>query len=98
MKQLTKEEAIKLYESKIWEKWTKEKRAYFQIYQDKLCMPFDKFHEAIEHVLDRPVFTHEFGLNRNGLIAEMEGKKPKATLMEIIELIPEEKRLIIINY
>jgi hypothetical protein len=96
MKQLNEKEAIKLYKSKIWEKWNKKKRAYFQMNQKRLCMPFDIFHEAVEYALDRPVFTHEFGLNHQGLIDEMNGKISKPTLEESINLIPEEKKLILI--
>jgi len=87
MKQLTKEEAIKLVESGIWKTWSKEKIAYFQLHQDRLCMPFSVFHEAVEYVLKRPVYTHEFGLNRDGLIAEMDGKVPSPTIKEIIDML-----------
>ena len=62
----------------------------------KLCMPFSRFHEAIEKVLDRPVYTHEFGLNYDGIVKEFLGEKEKPTLKEIINLIPKEK-LIILN-
>ncbi len=94
MKQLTKEEAIALYESGIWKEWTNEQTVRFQLYQDKLCIPFSKFQEAIEDELGRPVFTHEFAF-RDELIKEYEGKKPAPTFEEIINLIPEEKRIII---
>jgi hypothetical protein len=93
--QITKEQAIEFYKSGAWKDMNLRQRAGFQILQDKLCMPFDVFHEAVEKTLDRPVYTHEFGLNRDGLIAELfEGKKPP-TLQEIIEMIPAEKRIII---
>jgi hypothetical protein len=35
-------------------------------------MPFDVFHEAVEKTIGRPVFTHEFGVNANGIRAEIE--------------------------
>lgn len=89
MKQLTKEEAIKIAESGEWKTWTKEKIAYFQLHQDRLCVPFDVFHKAVEHALGRPVYTSEFGLNRDGLIAEIEGKKGNPTLDEIIKQLTE---------
>ena len=94
MKQLSQEEAIKLAKSEEWKTWTKEKIAWFQIHQDRLCIPFSVFHEAVEHVLGRPVFTHEFGLNHDGLIAEMEGKIPKPTIEDVINLLPKNKTLI----
>jgi len=68
MKQLTTEQAIKFAKSKVYKKWTNEQIVRFQLFQKKLCMDFSRFHEALETVLDRPVFTHEFGLNYDGLV------------------------------
>lgn len=97
MKQLTKEQAIKFDKSGIWKDWTSEQIVRFQLFQDKLCMDFDRFHKAIEKVLNRPVYTHEFGMNHEGIIKEYLGVKKAPTLDEIINLIPEEKRIIIIT-
>ena len=69
--------------------------AEFQMEQDRLCVPFDVFHKAIEDALGRPVYTHEFGLNRDGLRKELNGEKESPTLEEIINLIPENKRILI---
>ena len=96
MKQLTKKEAIEIHDSEIWKTWTKEKIAYFQLKQDRLCVPFDVFHESVEYCLKRPVYTHEFGsLNREGLIAELEEKKVAPTIDEIIGMLPKDKTIII---
>lgn len=95
MKQLTKEQAILFGESQIWADWSHEEIVKFQLFQDKMCMPFSRFHEAIEKVLDRPVFTHEFGLNYDGIVKEYLGEKEKPTFEEILNLIPEEKRIIL---
>lgn len=67
----------------------------FQLFEPLLCMPFDIFHEAVEKTLNRSVFTHEFGLNWKGLQKEILGEKDPPTFTEIIDLIPEEKRIII---
>ncbi len=73
--QLTKEQAIEFAENGAWKEMTFRQRAEFQMLQRLLCMPFDIFHGAVEKTLGRPVYTHEFGLNRDGLIAEIfEGK------------------------
>ena len=96
MKQLTKEQAILFSKSEIWADWSHEEIVKLQLFQDKLCMPFSRFHEAIEKVLDRPVYTHEFGLNYDGIVKEFLGEKEKPTFKEIINLIPKEK-LIILN-
>lgn len=94
MKQLSKEQAILFSESQIWDDWSHDEIVKLQLFQDKLCVPFSKFHEAIEKVLDRPVYTHEFGLNYNGIVKEYLGEKEKPTFEEIINLIPEKKRII----
>lgn len=95
MKQLTKEQALKFSESKAYEAMTERQIAEFQMEQDRLCMPFDVFHKALEDTLGRPVFTHEFGLNRDGLRKELHGEKAAPTFEEIVNLIPAEKRIII---
>jgi len=95
MEQLSKEQAITFGERKAYESMTDRAKAEFQLRQDKLCMPFSVFHEAVEKTLGRPVYTHEFGLNREGLLDELccEGTPP--TLKEIIEMIPAEKLVIV---
>ena len=95
MKQLTREEAIAFYGSKVYENWTYRQIAEFQLEQDLLCVPFGVFHEAIEKTFGRPVFTHEFGLNREGLMKELLGEKEAPTFEGIVNLIPKEKRLVI---
>ena len=94
MKQLTEKQAIEFGNSGVWKEWTPEQIVRFQLFQDRLCMPFDKFHEAIEKVLKRPVFTHEFGSHSN-IIKEYLGAKEPPTFDEIINLIPESKRIIL---
>jgi hypothetical protein len=92
---MTKEQAIALGESKFWEGMTHRQIAEFQMCEEKLCMPFSVFHEAVEKTLRRPVFTHEFGLNYQGLKNEFFNGKTAPTLEDIINLIPEEKRIIV---
>lgn len=93
-KQLTKERAIALHDSGEWKNWTPEQKVRFQLFQDRLCMPFEKFHEAIEIVLKRSVWTHEFA-NRNAIMLEYLGEKPAPTFDEIVDMIPAEKRIIL---
>lgn len=92
---MTKEQAVALFESRFWEPMSYVERATFQLFERKLCMPFDVFHEAVEKALGRPVWTHEFGLDIDGLRKELIGTKPAPTMEEIINLIPEDKRVII---
>ena len=94
MKQLTKEQAIVFCENECYKGMTYRQIAEFQMEQDKLCMPFDVFHEAIEKTLGRPVFTHEFAF-REELRKELYGEKEPPTFEEICALIPEEKLILI---
>jgi len=36
---------------------------YYQLFEEILVVNFSKLHEGVEKLLDRPVWTHEFGLN-----------------------------------
>tara|TARA_R110002096_G_scaffold42937_8_gene115553 strand:+ start:6188 stop:6499 length:312 start_codon:yes stop_codon:yes gene_type:complete len=95
MRQLTKVEAILFFENCAYKNMTYRQKAEFQMMQDKLCMPFRIFHEAITEALGRPVYTHEFGLNRAGLMDELFNGAEAPTLDEIIEMIPPEMRFIL---
>ena len=94
MEHLSKKQAIKIYESDIWKDMTHEQIVKLQLFQRFLCVPFNRFHQAMENVLNRPVFTHEFA-SPDSLRAEYLGEKQPPTLDEIINLIPEEKRIVI---
>lgn len=88
---MTKEQAIALYESGWWKNKTPRQIAMFQMFEDRLCLPFGEFHKAVEEALGRPVFTHEFGLNRDGLQKELLGDQPAPTPQQILEMIPKDK-------
>lgn len=94
MKQLTKEQAIAFGENKLYEGMTSRQIAEFQLNQERLCMPFDVFHKAVEEALGRPVWTHEFAFLEN-LKQELMGERDAPTFEEIIELIPADKRIIV---
>ena len=53
-----------------WESDDKNVIGYYQLMNTILLMPFDKFHEALEFLLGRPVWTHELGLNYMGVVEE----------------------------
>lgn len=92
--QLTEEQAIAFAENKRWESLDLKTRALFQIHQDRMCMPFDVFHEAVEKTLGRPVFTHEFAFNPR-LEAELMGLAEARTLDQIIALLPQDKTIVV---
>lgn len=91
---MTRKQAVALYESGWWEGRTPEDLVSFQLFEDRLCMPFTVFHEAMEKALGRPVWTHEFAF-RDGLQKEFLKERPAPTFEEICNLIPADKRIIV---
>lgn len=90
--QLTREQAIAMAETGVWQHWTAEQVVRFQLFQERLCMDFGHFSKSISEVLGRPVYTHEFACsNRDNLVLEYLGERPTPTLDEIIDLIPALK-------
>ena len=92
---MTRAEALELGNSRFWEDMAAADIATFQLFEPLLCMPFDVFHKALEVALGRPVFTHELGLNIEGLRAELRGDQRAPTPREIMALIPATKRCIV---
>ncbi|HTY25598.1 MAG TPA: hypothetical protein VMC85_20885 [Desulfomonilaceae bacterium] len=87
--------AIALFESGWWKTKTPKEIVDFQLFVDELCMEFSDFHGAVEKVLNRPIWTHEFAF-RDSLVDELLGDKPAPTFQQILDLIPEEKRIIVV--
>ncbi len=94
MQQLTKEQAIRFYESGVWQDMSAQEKVEMQLFQDRLAMPFGEFLQAMESVLGRPVYTHEFA-DKDSLQKEFLGEIAPPTFDEIVGKIPEEKRMII---
>ena len=94
---MTKQEALALAKTKWWERKTHREISEFQLFEDKLCCPFGIFHEAIEKTLGRSVYTHEFGLNADGLKKELMGEKESPSFQEILDLIPKDKQVIMLE-
>lgn len=90
-----KEEAIRLYDGGWWKGMTARQICEVQLFTEELCMPFDEFQSAMSHCLGRPVFTHEFGLNYDGLVAEFLGQRPAPTLDQIVGLLNSAKTVLI---
>lgn len=93
--QLTPEEAIALGKTNFWENLSHREIANFQLFQECLCMPFSVFHEALEKSLGRSVWTHEMGMNWEGLKHEFLGETPAPSFADIVNLIPEDKRVLV---
>lgn len=94
-KKITGKQARELYNSEFYKKLSHYDIVKFQLFEPMLCMPFDIFHEAVEKVLKRPVFTHEFAFI-DSLKKEFLGEKTPPTFKEIMDLIPEDKRIIVL--
>jgi hypothetical protein len=93
---MTDEQVKVLYESEFWKTMSLRDIATFQLLEPKLCMPFRVFHAALEATLGRPVWTHELALNYDGLVSELMGDRPKPTFEDICNLIPAEKRIVVV--
>lgn len=96
MKQLTESEAVEFYDSGKWKAMTDKDLVALQLFQERLCVPWGVFHEAIGKVLGRPIWTHEF--TKIELIREEYlGKREKPTLDEIISQLPQEKVILVVT-
>jgi hypothetical protein len=92
---LTREQAVALAKSNWWKDSTSDEIVKFQLFTDRLCMDWGDFHGAVEKVLGRPVWTHEFAFA--GLLQkEYLGTKERPTWEEIIGLIPEDKQILVV--
>lgn len=96
LNEFTKEEAVALAASNWWEDVSHKAAAEFQLMTPRLCMPLDLFQEYLQEALGRPVFTHELGLNVDGLRKELYSEAPAPTLDEIIGLLPREKVVLVV--
>jgi hypothetical protein len=92
---LGRDKAIAIYNTQWWIDKTYRQIAMRQLFTAELICPFNVFHEAVEKSLERPVWTHEFGLNYDGICDEFLGDSEPPTMEEIINLIPEAKRMIV---
>lgn len=90
---MTREEAIALDSSKWWESVGMAKAGFLQLHQPLLCMPFEKFHEAVEFLLGRPVWTHEFAFSEKLKQEALDGDRP--SVQEILALIDIDKLVIL---
>ena len=95
--ELTKEQAIALYDSGFWKDLTPKQIVQVQLWTELLLVPFDLFHESMEKVLGRPIWTHEFACFEK-LQQEVLGIIPAPTMDEIIDLIPKDKSVILIEH
>lgn len=94
--QFSTTEAISFATEDRWEAMTPAERGLFQLRQECLCMPFDKFHEGITALLDRSVWTHEFA-HPDQLWDEYTGKTPAPDFAAILAKLPDPSKVIILD-
>lgn len=90
-----RERAIALAESEWWKGVAPRRICEFQLFTAELSMDFSAFHAALEACLKRPIWTHEFGLNYDGLVDEFLGRVRAPSLDEIMALIPAHKAIVV---
>lgn len=91
---LTQEQALALYDTSFWESLAYVERARFQLSEERLCMPFDVFVEAVERAIGRQVTVGEFVWSQR-LLAELSGEQHPLDVDELLSLLPEEKRILL---
>lgn len=91
---MTQEQAVRLYDSGWWKGKSSHDIVMFQLFEERLCMPWGDFQEAVEKALGRPVWTHEFA-SPDHLKGEFLGDRPAPTFQQIVDIIPADKRIIL---
>ena len=92
---MKEKEAKALCDSEFWKDLSVHDRVKFQLFEERLCMPFDVFHQAVEETLERSVWTHEFATPEH-LRAEFLGEASAPTFEEILALIPTDKQYLLL--
>ncbi|MFU2509380.1 hypothetical protein [Pseudoalteromonas sp. ASV78] len=94
MKQLTKEQAIELGNTKWWGHVNTASIAAFQLTQEMLCCPIEVYVNALSGTLGRNVYTHELD-KPELLIREMNREIKTPSVDEIIAMLPYDKTAVI---
>ena len=91
---MPKDEAVALGKTDWWKTRTADEIVRFQLFEERLCMDFGDFQMAVQEALGRPVWTHEFADDER-LKAEFLGDREPPTMQEILDMIPEAKRIVV---
>lgn len=90
MKQFSEEEARAISGSRVWTEWTDVQILQLQLFQNHLCVPFSKYHSALERCLGRPVYTHTIEFNKQKLVKEFLSIANTLPSEELMKLIPKD--------
>ncbi|MDX1514774.1 MAG: hypothetical protein R3174_13635 [Gammaproteobacteria bacterium] len=92
---LSRDQAVALYDSKFWRHLNMEERACFQLREERLCMPFAVFHQAVETCLQREVGAAEY-LRPRRLLRELSRDAAPPAKETILELVPANCRTLLV--
>jgi hypothetical protein len=93
---LSKEEAIEIGKSGVWKEWDATKKVLVQLFNDLMCIPISEYQNALNEVLGRLVLTHELAYP-DMLRDEYLTLRPPPTMQEIIDLMPGDRPLIVVE-
>ena len=86
--------AMEKYDEPWWENEKPSARlGGLQLQEPLLLTSFSLFHESLELFMGRPVWTHELAQPQKLLAEKRDGTS--ASMQEIMEKIPAEKRLVV---
>ena len=91
-------ETMNKYDGNLW--WESKDLVFvamFQIFEPVLMVDFSDFHAGLEELLGRPVFTHEMGINMDGLKQEAKEAVARIHNDESLETSQQYKDEIIIK-
>ncbi len=93
---MTEKQALALIETRFWEDMSDRDIAVFQLWEDRLCMPFDVFHDAVCKTLGSQMWDLSLAMHRNGIKRLLLKKIQRKSLAreDILALIPESKRVL----
>lgn len=87
-RQLSREEAVHCAETEGWRLLSRAERGFFQLRQERLCMPLAIFMDGMSVLLDRPVFIHELA-DPDRLWAEHKGGRKRADFSVVLTAFVE---------
>jgi len=94
---MTLDEALAKVDTRWWETASDREIVDFQLNEERLCMPFGEFQRAMESVLGRGVWTHEFA-NPQALRDEIDGKRePLDPIDSLAQIIGPSKVIVVVT-
>jgi hypothetical protein len=80
-------------DNRWWESEDPVHLATWQLFEPILMCDFSKFHEGVEKLLDRPVYTHEFVANHDELLQQATIAIHRREIKSDFTTIPQSQRV-----